>query len=1197
MNLHRATEFHGAIRRRWPIAAFLAIGLLTSARGQETGALKGAVEGPAGSAVIGAHIALKESTSGKKYTENANHTEAADKNLPTTDTGVVRGAARDTSPAGASLPEVSRIRTWSADTYTRIVIDVGAPVKYQAERIPGPDRIYFDLRSAKVGSRLSRKSIGLTSGSFLKTIRIAQNQADVVRVVFEVNRVKDYSVSLLPDPYRLVVDVYGPAGAPGAEQQEVARNGVPPSPPPTTADPASPAKDTEPAATAVEKSATMRAPAALDKSSPAQSQSGAASTRSDVSSADAGAARESAGGTGRASAAGASGAAQPGEVVTLDRASSESTAATSSSGGASAVSAANSKKPNSSSKSAQDHATADGQGNGAVKGTVEDPAGAAIVGARVDLKNNATGKKFSEVTDEDGYFEVRQLPAGQYNLAVEASGFELFQKPIEVGAKPPGAMLIRMKLPQVSQQVTVSANAEALPSPSALDNSDYLQLDQTSLEHMPIKEGDPLAIPMLFLEPAVLGSQGPQLIVDGVEESTLELPTSAIKEIFVNRSPYSALFARPGNGRIEVTTRQGSRHHYRGTISFIFRNSALDARNPFALTRPLMQRPIGEGQLSGPLSKRITFFVAGRYVHRNQAAVVDAVNPDGTSLIENFPVHGIDAHAFGRLDFRMTKRNQLTLSYKYKDKSRQNQTVGGFDLPSRATDTLDRENEVRLFETATVSESFLNEVQITYKKQSNSTTSLSSDTAKIVLDAFSSGGAQQSLAQTEQVGVIQDIATAVKGRNTLRFGFAARPRFIDAFNASDFGGTYMFSSLADYNANNPYLFTQNQGNPSISYQQTEYSSFIQDEARLRPTVSLSLGARYEFQSDLSYYKNVAPRAGLAFAPGKGETVIRAGAGLFYDRLPDSMEQQSLLYNVSHVLQVAVPYCTPPPLPGCPSYPILPSQIQSTPPSVVDIAPGIRTPTLLQANLSVDRKLGKGRNFLTLDYTHIRGFRLYRLRNINAPPPPAFSKGSNPNSSFTNIDQFESTGSSKSDILTTTLKSSPRPRLDLMVQYTYSHSANDTSGLFSLPANNYDLRPEWGRSDLDRRHRLNLMASYLLPFTFRFGTVVVVNSGIPYNITTGKDTDNDTVANDRPPGVNRNSGNGPGFAQVDVHLSRPFHFEKNKHRPRVELGIDAFNVLNTVNYKDYVGTLTSPFFGRANAANSPREVQLSMQTFF
>jgi hypothetical protein len=600
-----------------------------------------------------------------------------------------------------------------------------------------------------------------------------------------------------------------------------------------------------------------------------------------------------------------------------------------------------------------------------------------------------------------------------------------------------------------------------------------------------------------------------------------------------------------------------------------------------------MQRPIGEGQLSGPLSNKVSFFIAGRYVHRNQASVINAVTPSGR-VVENFPVHGTDAHGFGRLDFKLSRLQQLTLSYKYKDKSRQNQTVGGFDLPSRATNTLDRENEVRVFETATISEGFLNEARFTYKKQSISTTSLSSDTAIVVLDSFNSGGAQQSQTQTEQVGVAQDIATAVKGNTTLRFGLAARPRYFDALNATNFGGTFMFSSLAAFAASTPYLFTQNQGNPSISYHQIEYSSFIQDETRLWPALTLSLGVRHEFQSNLAYHKNVAPRAALAFAPGRGEMVIRGGAGLFYDRLADVMQQQALLYNGVHILQVVVPNPTyPVPFPA--------GQIPLTTPSVIDIAPGIRTPCLFQADLSIERRLGKGRNYLTLDYTNVRGFRLYRMRNINAPLPPTYLQRPNPN--FINIDQFESSGSSKSNMLTTTLKISPRPGLNLMAQYTYSHSIDDTSGMFSLPANNYDLRSERGRSDLDRRHRLNFFANYGLPYAFKFGTVVVLNSGIPYNITTGVDSDNDTVANDRPPGVDRNTGRGPGFAQLDVHLSRPFHFEKNKHRPRAEFGIDAFNVTNSVNDKDYIGTLTSPFFGRANTANLPREVQLSLQLFF
>ncbi len=152
---------------------------------------------------------------------------SGDKTPPTTDTRP--GAAEELHPANSSVPQVSRVRTWNADTYTRIVIDVGSQVKYQAARISGPDRIYFDIEGAKVDPALLHKPIALEDGGYLKAVRIAQNQSGVVRVVLEVNRAKDYSVFLLPDPYRLVVDLYGTSDA--AERAALA---TAPAPGPTT---------------------------------------------------------------------------------------------------------------------------------------------------------------------------------------------------------------------------------------------------------------------------------------------------------------------------------------------------------------------------------------------------------------------------------------------------------------------------------------------------------------------------------------------------------------------------------------------------------------------------------------------------------------------------------------------------------------------------------------------------------------------------------------------------------------------------------------------------------------------------------------------------------------------------------------------------------------------------------------------------
>jgi N-acetylmuramoyl-L-alanine amidase len=155
-------------------------------------------------------------------------------------------ASTDTKPDASgeiqatsnSRPQVTRIRTWNADTYTRIVIDVGAQVKYQAARISNPDRIYFDVEDAKIDPELLHKPIEIEGGGFLKSVRVAQNQLDVVRVVLEVDRAKDYSVFLLPDPYRLVVDVYGNS----TTAEEVARASAPAPGPTKDIPPVKPAK-------------------------------------------------------------------------------------------------------------------------------------------------------------------------------------------------------------------------------------------------------------------------------------------------------------------------------------------------------------------------------------------------------------------------------------------------------------------------------------------------------------------------------------------------------------------------------------------------------------------------------------------------------------------------------------------------------------------------------------------------------------------------------------------------------------------------------------------------------------------------------------------------------------------------------------------------------------------------------------------
>ena len=107
------------------------------------------------------------------------------------------------------------------------------------------------------------------------------------------------------------------------------------------------------------------------------------------------------------------------------------------------------------------------------------------------------------------------------------------------------------------------------------------------------------------------------------------------------------------------------------------------------------------------------------------------------------------------------------------------------------------------------------------------------------------------------------------------------------------------------------------------------------------------------------------------------------------------------------------------------------------------------------------------------------------------------------------------------------------------------------------------------------------------------------SGRPYSITTGHDDFNTGTANARPAGVARNSLEGPGYADVDLRWSRAISLRGGAATsgPSATIGVDAFNVLNRVNYSRYIGTLTSPFFGRAIAAQSARQIQLSVRLKF
>jgi len=158
--------------------------------------------------------------------------------------------------------------------------------------------------------------------------------------------------------------------------------------------------------------------------------------------------------------------------------------------------------------------------------------------------------------------------------------------------------------------------------------------------------------------------------------------------------------------------------------------------------------------------------------------------------------------------------------------------------------------------------------------------------------------------------------------------------------------------------------------------------------------------------------------------------------------------------------------------------------------------------------------------------------------------------------------------------------------------------NNTSGITYFPGNSYNPAGDWALSDNDRRHKFDLLASSQPTRYFTVGAALSVYSGKPVNITTGADNNHDGVVNDRPAGVPRNAMPGPGTVELDLNLAHDFMLSKSRKEARtLTVSLNSFNVLNHVNDMTYIGTITSPFFGHAVAAQPPRRMQLDVQFKF
>jgi hypothetical protein len=190
--------------------------------------------------------------------------------------------------------------------------------------------------------------------------------------------------------------------------------------------------------------------------------------------------------------------------------------------------------------------------------------------------------------------------------------------------------------------------------------------------------------------------------------------------------------------------------------------------------------------------------------------------------------------------------------------------------------------------------------------------------------------------------------------------------------------------------------------------------------------------------------------------------------------------------------------------------------------------------------------------------------------------------------------MQSRGYLKANALELTFRGKLNKYFSGQVQYTLSHTDNNTSGITSFPANSYDAAADWGRSDNDRLNKFDLLASTQAIKFFTLGVALSLYAGKPVNITTGGDDNHDGILNDRPLGTDRNTMAGPGLIDLDLNLSHDFVLSKTKKEAKIlSLALNSFNVLNHPNYVTYIGALSSPLFGQPVAAQPPRRMQIDV----
>jgi hypothetical protein len=894
-------------------------------------------------------------------------------------------------------------------------------------------------------------------------------------------------------------------------------------------------------------------------------------------------------------------------------------------------------------------------------GQVTDESGAVIPGAKVTL-NGPTGAVKSTVADHNGSYTFAGVPPGDYT--VQATAPELSQAQPEKVALRAGAQSLNLMLmvASISEKLTVQdASGPALTTDSS-SNASAVVLRGADLEALSDNPDD-LAADLAALAGPSAGPSGGSIFVDGFSGGQLP-PKESIREIRINQNPFSPEYDKLGYGKIEIFTKPGS-DKYRATAQWNFANDFWNTRNPYSPDKAPFLLNEFEGNAGGPLTRKSSFTVDAQRNMVDNGSITNAVTIDPTTL-QTKPFTGIlttpgrFTNISPRVDYQLGQNNTLMFRYGVTHSDVRDNGIGGFDLTSRGYHSQFTNQTVQAADTALIG-SIVNETRFQFYRSATQAIANSSSPAKLVLQSVNQGGSTLGRTfDTQNSYELQNYSSMLKGRHSWRFGGRLRRQTDDSVSPQNFNGTFTFGGGAlepvlDA-ANQPVpgangkwqmapitsieryrrtllfqqlhyapdqiralgggatQFTMNAGQAELAVSQMDMGIFAGDEWRVRPNLTLNLGIRYETQSNIHDWRDVAPRLAFAWAPGgsgqkRAKTVLRAGFGIFYDRFGLGNTLAARRFNGMVQQQYVVP--NPDFFPDAPSPATLPG-FQSNQ-VTQQISAALRAPYILQSAVTLERQL-PGNTTMAVTYTNSHGLHIFRSEDINAPLPGTYdpavaNSGLFPRGHPGPVELMESSGIYNQNQMIANVNAKLYAGLSLFGFYVYNRARANTDGMGTFPANPYDFAGEYGPASTDVHHRFTVGGSINLKWAVRISPFVVAQTGAPFDITAGSDIYGTTLFNGRPgiatdptkPGLiqtayglldpnptagerllSRNYGRGPGQFNVNLRIAKTIGFGKERGsagdvRPSAPTGQGA--ALAAVGGRGLGGLIGSPSTSR------------------